>query len=380
MKLASFIVLLSFAISSVAPSWAAMKCFGDPLVFPADHNLKKVIAGDLNEDGNADLIISSDTACSSGAVTAYLGKGDGRFVPELLSMVRGTPRDLALADLNADGHLDLILTSPCGGQLGVEVLLGNGDGSFQSFMSYPVGPDPLDLAVGDFNNDSKLDVLVSNYHGKDQYLSLGNGDGTLQSAIKIPAIIGLSGTGSIQAADLNNDGNLDFAVAAVATDSSIKVLTELGNGDGTFGHSHLLPGLSLVSSLAIGDLNLDGNLDLVQVGRDKLGIWLGAGDGTFHHQVSYAAPDELSLMIGNLGNDGVPDLVLADEVMPANVEVLKGKGDGTFPVQSMVPSGNSTSSIALADFNADGLLDIAGIHGLIYQGYGTVLLNTGQCR
>jgi hypothetical protein len=154
----------------------------------------------------------------------------------------------------------------------------------------------------------------------------------------------------------------------------------LGNGDGTFGHSKLLPGLSTVSSLAIGDLNLDGNVDLVQVGSQKLGTWLGAGDGSFSRKAVYDAPNERSPAIGNLGKDGIPDLVLADDVTPANVEVLKGKGDGTFSIQTAVPSGNSTSSIALADFNGDGLLDIAGIHGLIFQGYGTVLLNTGQCR
>jgi hypothetical protein len=154
----------------------------------------------------------------------------------------------------------------------------------------------------------------------------------------------------------------------------------LGNGDGTFGRSHLLPGLSIGSSLAVGDLDLDGNVDLVQLGGHQLGIWLGAGDGTFRRKVTYDASNEQSPAIGRLGTDGIPDLVLADDVTPANVELLKGKGDGTFPLQTAVPSGNSTSSIALADFNGDGLLDIAGIHGLVFQGYGTVLLNTGQCR
>jgi hypothetical protein len=378
------LLLFSFCLSTLTPSWAAIKCFSDPIVFPSDHNLLEVVAGDLNEDGKPDLVISNAGGCEQGSgATAYLGKGNGKFVSQVLSLVNASPYRMVLADLNADGHFDLILTYPgCGGApTGMDVLLGNGDGSFQAPATYLAGTTPSGVAVGDFNNDGKLDVLTTDLFQVDQYLSLGNGDGTLQSPITIPAVQQLYGRAAIKVADFNHDGKLDFTVAALSSDfSTVEILIQLGNGDGTFGHSHLLPGLSLVASLAIGDLNRDGNLDLVQAGSDKLGIWLGAGDGTFRRKATYDAPNELSPAIDDLGSDGIPDLVLADDVTPANVNVLRGKGDGTFPLQSAVPSGNSTSSIALADFNGDGLLDIAGIHGLIFQGYGMVLLNTGQCR
>jgi hypothetical protein len=386
MKLTSFVVSLSFCLSTFSPSWAAATCFSNPIVFPSEHNLRQVIAGDLNEDGKPDLVISYDGGCAPDVgATAYLGKGTGKFIPQVLSTVKSGPYRMVLADLNGDGHLDLIVTYPgpgCNGNTHeLDVLLGNGDGSFKPPMAYMTGFNPTGVAVGDFNNDGRMDVLTTDEALKDQYLSLGNGDGTLQSPVTIPTVQQLHGGGDVQVADFNHDGKLDFAIAALAADfSTIRVLIQLGNGDGTFGRSHLLPGLSIGSSLAVGDLDLDGNLDLVQLGGHQLGIWLGTGDGTFRRKVTYDASNEQSPAIGRLGTDGIPDLVLADDVTPANVELLKGKGDGTFPVQTAVPSGNSTSSIALADFNGDGLLDIAGIHGLVFQGYGTVLLNTGQCR
>ena len=180
---------------------------------------------------------------------------------------------VAVADLNGDGKLDLIVAGDCSGGGCVGVLLGNGDGTFQAELSsnYSGGLSALSVAVADVNGDGKPDVVVANQCGTDTCTSsnvgvlLGNGDGTFQAATS-PDSGGLFADW-IAIADVNRDGKPDVIVANSSTSSTddlgnVGVL--LGNGNGTFQNAVAYPsGAYGAASVAVADVNGDGLLDLV---------------------------------------------------------------------------------------------------------------------
>jgi hypothetical protein len=186
------------------------------------------VAGDFNGSGKLGI---ATTDFYSDGTAVFLGDGDGTFQPYTLFPVANTYLSFtATGDFRGDGKLDLAVTgsSDINGVGNVYILLGNGDGTFQSPVAYPVGNAPYGIVIGDFNNDGRADVAVANLSDNTVSVLLGNGDGTFQ-----PQLVSTVGLGPflLTAADFNTDGNLDLAVSN--TDSgSASVL--LGNGDGTF--------------------------------------------------------------------------------------------------------------------------------------------------
>jgi hypothetical protein len=278
-----------------------------------------------------------------------------------------------LADLNGDGVPDMAVVinpvgaNPLGSGNNLLVSLGNGDGTFQPPTTYPTANGGAYVAVGDFNNDGKPDLLVSNGNGFNVLLFTGNGDGTFEAprgtTVGIPASAPVVG-------DFNKDGNLDVIIPGAML---------LGNGDGTFRASFT----SFAASATV-DLNGDGNLDLVvsdtttdRTTKQAVGvisIQLGKGDGTFQTAVTYpAGSDAGSLAIGDLNGDGFPDVVVSN-LRAGTVAVLLGNGDGTFQaaVHYAAAIGKRSNIVALGDFNGDGFLDLAVASG------GTAASNTAD--
>lgn len=289
-----------------------------------------------------------------------------------------------VADFNGDGIPDIAVVNPCNssgcgsGYASVAILIGNGDGSFQAPVIYATGSyEPMSLAAGDFNGDGTVDLVVvsqcASTCGAGQVTMLmGNGDGTFQSPVSYPA-----GTGSgyfVATADFNGDGNLDIAVAEQAGANGVIVIL-LGNGDGTFqAPVSYSTGATAIASLAVGDFNEDGAPDLAVANgaADSVSILLGNGDGTFRAAAVYASGGAFanSVAVGDFSGDGVPDLAVANGCASYNtavgcsgsgsVAVLLGNGDGTF--QPPVPygsGGNSANFVVVADFNGDGIADLA---------------------
>src|SRR6266540_3859532 len=280
------------------------------------------------------------------------------------------PSSVAIGDLNGDGQLDLVTANIGGDPLAnptpagtISVLLGSGGGTFSAATPYPTGSFlPFSVAIGDLNGDGKLDLAVANYGhplSGDGAISvfLGNGDGTFSAATPYPTLA--IGAQSVAIGDLNGDGKLDLVVAYASSKYSVF----LGIGNGSFNQQTpiSLSGNKNLSSVAIADLNGDGKLDLAlaNAGSDTVSVFLGNGNGSFQAQIQYATgtnPD--SVAIGDLNGDGQPDLAIAN-YDSNTVSVLLGNVGGGFQAQTQYPTGTNPSSVAIGDLNGDGRLDLA---------------------
>jgi uncharacterized membrane protein len=306
-----------------------------------------------------------------------------------------TSNSVVVADVNGDGKPDLVVAnecasdnSNCNGSVGI--LLGNGDGTFQTAVTYRSGGNRVySVAVADVNGDGKPDLVVANAcanggsYCENATLGvvgvlLGNGDGTFQAAVTYSS--GGYGATSVAVADVNGDGNPDLLVGN-STDSIYStglVSVLLGNGDGTFKAAvTYASGGYYATSVAVADVNGDGKPDLLVANQyacaspcleDTVGVLLGNGDGTFQRAVAYGAGGvaAYSAAVSDVNRDGKPDLLVA--VLSPNsggnpahsgVGVLLGNGDGTFQAAVVYDSGGyDPQSVAVADVNGDGKPDL----------------------
>jgi sugar lactone lactonase YvrE len=287
----------------------------------------------------------------------------------------------AVADLNRDGIPDLFVKDYFGTY---DVLLGKGDGTF-TVVGSPFGPssETGSFVVGDFNNDGIPDVAAINAafyasSGNNITIFLGNGDGTFTVAASSPAL-GYNPT-AIATADINGDGNADLIVAqqGSSTSSAGQVAIFFGHGDGTFTEASSTTSVaSAASSIIPTNLDGDGHVDLILSGEGASGITvlLGKGDGTFTSLAGPSQAGEAAVEVADVNNDGFPDLVFG-AAGTSDLTVFLGNGDGTFTEAPGSPNVNiKISDLAIADFNQDGIPDIAytyGVAGILFgNGDGT---------
>ncbi len=341
---------------------------------PGGSGPESVAVADLNNDGKMDLVVANycdevsnctctDQVCDYGSVGVLLGNGDGTFQPAVTYLAGGYfTQSVAIADVNGDGKPDLLVVNDCTsaincaytvGDGSVSVLLGNGDGTFQAAVAYDSGGQfPNGVLVTDLNKDGHADLIVSNFSGGingfgELGVLMGNGDGTFQPVVIYNSAYSY-GVMSMAVADVDGDGNLDLLTAnecADATCAGGNVGVLLGNGDGTFQPGTPYPsGGYYTRSLAVMDLNGDGKFDLVVA--------------------------NMCIASTNCSNNGT-------------VSVLFGNGDGSFQAPATYPAGAyEPLSLVLGDFDGDGKTDIAlvsqSVSGSNTNGIVSVLLGNGN--
>jgi len=319
-----------------------------------------VAVGDFNGDRTPDLAVAN-----SDNISVLLGSGDGTFQPYAVSAIDGGgSSSITIADLNGDGKLDLAAAISMGS---VSVLEGNGNGTFQKYVSYPVALSPQLVTSGDLRQNGHIDLITDNTNCGSSYcypgsvsVLLGDGDGTFQTHVDYAIGPGsLRGFASLAVGDFNGDGKPDLAV--VNGDNTVSVL--LAKGDGSFqAHVDYSTGVN-PSSLVIGDFNGDGKPDLVvtNFGDDTVSVLMGNGDGSFQGHVDVAAGSgPASAIVGDFNGDGKPDLAMVN-IGDDTMSVLLGNGDGTFQANMEYAGGQTFRTIMTADFNTDGAADVASL-------------------
>ena len=345
-----------------------------------------IVACDFG-NGHIDLATANS---NSNDVSILLGNGDGTFQPQLRFVAGAYPESLVAYDLNGDGRPDLAV-----GDLGsgddsgdITVLLGRGDGTFQDQAKNLVGNGPMDAVTADLNNDGHLDVITTNFHSNDVSVLMGNGDGTFQAAQSFAA--GVNPT-ALVVGDFNGDGLLDLAVADRGNNNGAGagVAILLGDGDGTFQPPAFYATGAEPAAIVAGYFTGDDILDLAVAnhGSNNVSILLGKGDGGFVTlppvSLGNEASGPISITSGDFGN-GQVDLAVANQATD-NVSILLGNGGGDFVALTPIPLGtdmeSNPSSIVEGDFSGDNSADLAvASTGTDGQDSVTIMIGLGQGR
>jgi hypothetical protein len=318
-----------------------------------------IASADLNGDGIPDFVIGQSSTSPGLGVGVFLTQSNGNLGKGVVYAQNTALSYVALGDLNRDGKADIVASNWSTGA--VEVLRGNGDGTFQSAILTPLPAISNGVVIADLNGDGWPDVAVAGSNSV-VYILLNDGNGSLALAGTYP----ISGVGyELVAADFNNDGKVDLAVAMTTTS---RVALLIGNGNGTFSaapdYDTTLPS---VYGITAGDLDKDGFVDLVitSPGAGALAVAFGNGNGSFNPPAIYAAssltsqlnPSPGEVALSDVNSDGRPDIVYGNSGY-SSVGILLGAGGRRFQGPYEFNSGGGSLAVATADLNKDGWQDI----------------------
>ena len=363
------LVALAFTSTCLFSQTPSTIQFSAPHVIPyansATYTLSGFAVGDMNGDGKTDIVLGTSSYVDYGPIAQFqLLKGDGKggFTSSMLSISAPTVGKLLIADLNKDGHQDVIHAYGAShyqdddydGYL--TVYLGDGHGNVHQSYQFPLPPGSATAVTGDFNHDGKPDILVSTddanpndgpYTQEDIFL--GHGDGTFTHTQSIIDNSGENeGFGAI--GDFNGDGKLDFTMIDVAlTGDAFRVFN--GNGDGTF----QLPQQDTYAfdsdavSMSAMDFNHDGKTDLVVAlgprnspgAQPRVATLLAKQAGGFYWYTATSVPDGAAVgSLADLDGDGKADYLYEGYKTGAMIEALKGLGNGRFSTPQNIFTGN----------------------------------------
>jgi hypothetical protein len=343
------------------------------------------------------LLTGTTNGVGSGAISKiYKNNGDGTFTEQTGILLTGMYYSAAAwGDYNNDGYLDILLAGYSPSGYITKIYKNNGNGAFTELTGVSLtGVGSGSVSWGDYNNDGYLDIILAGYSsvlGNVTQIYKNNGDETFTEQTGI-SLTGES-SGSVAWGDYDNDGHLDILLTGYTGSAYISKVYK-NNGDGTFAEQ---TGISLTnvrySSVAWGDYDNDGFLDILLTGYNSLNIpiskiYKNNGDGTFTEQTGVLLTGvwQSSVAWGDYNNDGYEDILLSGYTSTNDYisKIYKNNGDGTFTEQSGISlRGVRYGSVAWGDYNNDGKLDalLTGFDGVnytskIYKNVGTYVANT----
>ena len=359
-----------------------------------------IVTADFNNDGVADLAIT-DVKGSDPRARIYLGNGSGGFTAGGTQTVGINPTSIAAGDFNGDNKFDVAVANYS--DRTISVLSGDGSGNLLAGSTFNAGapytvtiggvptnttnPHPRIIISGDFNSDGKADLAWTNDYDNVSGtevagtigIAINNGTATPFSSVTATGTIGNNPYGLI-ATDLNGDGKLDLIAANSPSTGNGSISALLGNGNGTFQSAVNTTVGTRPRYFAAGDFNRDGKQDLAlsQTSSDNnLRILLGNGSGGFSSQSTLSMGVEAAprgVISADFNADGYLDVAVSS-VAGDNVSIFLGSGDGNFNTRKVFAAGDAAYWMASADFDRDGLPDLAITNDSATSSSITLLLN-----
>jgi hypothetical protein len=348
---------------------------------------RSVVVADINNDGMLDIIIGNSGQKNQLLINSGDGTFDDNAVDDLLPSDTSNTHSVAVADINNDGMLDIIIGNDFDQEN--QLLINAGDGTFkENAVEILLGGalDTESVAVADINNDGMLDIVIGNggvyYDQKNFLLINASADGGTFDENKVEFLPGGAfKTVSIAVADINNDGILDIIIGNSGQQNQLLI-----NSVESFDNAVNLPGRTYTQSIAVADINNDGMLDII-VGNFYLEnqLLINAGDGTFDKNavdLPGGALNTYSVAVADINNDGMLDIIVGNWGQK-NQLLINAGGNTLFDENTTVIDlpGNDleTQSVAAADINNDGMLDIViGNGGDYYDEKNFLLINAGN--
>ncbi len=285
-------------------------------IMPVGETASGIAVGDLDGNASHDLVISHH---DTNEVTVILANGDGTFQPSRLVAVAGQiepaphSHNLALADLNVDGHLDIVMAQADANV--ITTALGDGAGGFTPRAeTLPAGDHPYTVAIADFNDDGRPDVVAPNANSDDLTIGLGDGAGGFNAPGGARTTLS-SHTLSLAAADMNGDGVIDLVGSS--DDQQRELSLMVGDGKGAFTRiDHTFNAPARVYGHGIGDINGDGMTDVIApcIDRSSVIVWLAENPAELRYRrVEFETPgvDSQVIAIGDIDSNGALEIVTA---------------------------------------------------------------------
>jgi hypothetical protein len=323
---------------------------------------KQIASADFNDDGKTDVLVYNNSSTGPSTLAMLPGNGTGALGTAVTSSINIGATTLVAAKMNHDTLADAVVAGSGNSGPALAILTNQGNGTFAGEQDYSLAANAVSLAVGDFNGDGIPDVAVGE-SGMGVFVLFGQSNGTLGSPVQVDSSANPTG---LAAGSLTTDGRTDLIVADQATGN---LHIYLGNADGTFTAETAPTGATGASLAALGDLNNDGKLDLIVAGFipgtspnpnvSNVYTFLGNGDGTFQAANTLAIADTdaavSSLALADFNKDGNLDVVLGN---PSDyTELLLGNGDGTL-TETILALGQRPNTLAAADLLGNGYPEI----------------------
>ena len=312
--------------------------------YSADHGVSHVVVEDLNNDGCTDIVVGN---VYGDRLVILLGHSNGSFSKRRVASTGSDMYKLAISDLNNDNYLDLVIINQPPNT--INIFSGYGNGSFHISTIISTDRDPLDIAVEDFNHDNYQDIaVIARAMDGDNISFVNSVRYTLQLA-----------PNTVVVGDMNDDSHVDIVITFV---NSRDIAILFGYGDGSFRHQIICDSGSLPNSATIGDFNNDGRLDLVITDStsNHIGALLGYSRFSFVHQMTLHTGYDSQLqaiVVDDFNNDHRMDIVVANS-KTNHISVFTDEGNDSFANQTVYSTGTFPCSLAAGYFNNDTYLDI----------------------